>query len=103
MKKVPHNLPDAAATENTSSDALRRAERRTGELLKELARHQTAGLLQGPSPNRADTGPSPYARALADTGISTQSASRYQAPFNLLAPQGGCPYPRLKFVHIRHG
>lgn len=73
------------------------AERRFGELLKELARHQTVGLLRGgPSPDEAETAlngldvkhtsgplpkrdPSPYAQALADTGISTQSAHRYQA------------------------
>lgn len=55
------------------------AERRYGELLKELARNQTAGLKQGPSPRNGDTEPSPYAQALASDQISTQAASRYQA------------------------
>lgn len=36
------------------------------------------------APKRAEPiGPSPYAQALADTGISTQSASRYQALANV--------------------
>lgn len=56
-----------------------RAERRTGELLKELARAQTSGLRQGPLSNAATTEASPYAEALQSTGISRQTAHRYQA------------------------
>jgi len=93
----------ARQTKNTEAErkacAVRlRAETRTGELLKELARNQTVGLLRGPSPHSGETvitgidakfsgvdGPfpprerSPYAKALADNNISTQAASRYQA------------------------
>lgn len=62
-----------------------RAERRTGELLAELARAtpgqagKAGGHAKASTPNDADRQPSPYSRALADTGISTQTASRYQA------------------------
>jgi hypothetical protein len=55
-----------------------RAERRTGELLAQLARNQTAGLLQGPLSNGATTGPSPYNKALADNKLTRQTAHRYQ-------------------------
>jgi hypothetical protein len=64
-----------------------RAERRTGELLKELPRATPAqagakgNVAQGKDapPAMRSASPSPYAKALSDTGISTQSASRYQA------------------------
>ncbi len=70
-----------------------RAERRTGELLKDLPR-TPSGAERNPSgragkepvPNDADQvikTPSPYAKALAETGISTQTASRYQALANV--------------------
>jgi len=65
-----------------------RAERRTGELLKELARAPTAsgGDLRS-APKRAEPmQPSPYAEGLQSTGISTQTASRYQALANVPAP-----------------
>lgn len=61
-----------------------RAERRTGELLKELARATPAqsgakgNAAMGRVSNDA-TCDSPYAEALQRTGISRQSASRYQA------------------------
>lgn len=61
-----------------------RAERKFGELLKELARANVpnqAGTNQVTS-NRATQPPqqlSPYAEALQRTGISRQTASRYQA------------------------
>lgn len=55
-----------------------RAEIRTGELLKELSRAQ-GERTDLTSPRDGDKLPSPYAQALADNNISTQSASRYQA------------------------
>lgn len=64
-----------------------RAERRTGELLKELARAtpsdagKASGAARSNAPNDAER--SPYARALAETGLSTQTASRYQALANV--------------------
>lgn len=60
-----------------------RAERRVGELLKDLARNQTVGLKQGPLSAEETTGPSPYAETLAATGMSRQSASRFQALANI--------------------
>lgn len=68
-----------------------RAERRTGELLKDLARATPAecGATGGRGKARESTSgaatsfrpapPSPYAQALADTGVSRQQAHRYQA------------------------
>lgn len=65
-----------------------RAERRTGELLKELARatpaernQEGAGGKSGKiaSSNDGTNQSSPYAEALSRTGISRQSAHRYQA------------------------
>jgi hypothetical protein len=57
-----------------------RAERRAGELLKQLARTEPAeaGRIGGSTPEERERLPSPYAQALADTGMSTQQASRYQ-------------------------
>lgn len=58
-----------------------RAEIRTGELLKELARADTSkGGDVKSAPHRGEPiQPSPYAQALSDNNISTQAASRYQA------------------------
>lgn len=72
-----------------------RAERRTGDLLKELARAtpEEAGSQGGrghvkstsndatsfAQPGHFTPAPSPYAEALQRTGISRQTASRYQA------------------------
>jgi hypothetical protein len=58
------------------------AERRVGEMLKELARtdpedRNPAGGA-GTSSDDATKLPSPYARALADMGVSCQTAHRYQ-------------------------
>lgn len=57
-----------------------RAERRIGELLKELARADRGGDHRSAdqTPNGGEIEKSPYANALADNQISTQSASRYQ-------------------------
>lgn len=60
-----------------------RAERRTGELLKELARNQTSGLKQGPLSNDMTTEKSPYAEAIEQTGMSRQTAHRYEALVNV--------------------
>lgn len=62
-----------------------RAERRTGELLKELARATPAetaaagGRAKAATSNDGIQQTSPYAEALSRTGISRQSAHRYQA------------------------
>ena len=84
--------------ERKAGEVRLRAERRTGELLKELARATPveAGSQGGrgnikSTPNEAECftpqpTPSPYAKALTDTGISTQAASRYQALANVPAP-----------------
>lgn len=54
-----------------------RAERRAGQLLKELARVEPQQRhVPGISPREGDK--SPYAQALTDNDISTQTASRYQ-------------------------
>jgi hypothetical protein len=53
------------------------AERRTGEVLKDLERHQGERTDLGTSPHGGEK--SPYAKALAETNITTQNASRYQA------------------------
>ncbi|MBK8105974.1 MAG: hypothetical protein IPK42_10535 [Betaproteobacteria bacterium] len=57
------------------------AERRYGELLKELARAPTAngGDVKSASARGEPIKPSPYAQALASDQISSQAASRYQA------------------------
>jgi hypothetical protein len=55
-----------------------RAERRTGELLKDLKREQGGSGRFG-SPNDVENRPSEYAQALESNKISTQAASRYQA------------------------
>ena len=79
--------------ERKASQIRLRAERRTGELLKDLPRaapeqRNTMGSNQHKevTPNDAEkptSTPSPYAKALAETGISTQTASRYQALANV--------------------
>jgi hypothetical protein len=59
-----------------------RAERRVGELLRQLQRATpsdagvASGIVRANAPHAAER--SPYARALTDNAISTQSASRYQ-------------------------
>jgi len=64
--------------ERLASEVRLRAERRTGELLKDLPRTEPQRRHASPiSPDAAEK--SPYAKALAETGISTQTASRYQA------------------------
>jgi hypothetical protein len=61
------------------------SERRYGELLKELARAtpQTANVNgragKEPAPAAGGGSATPYAQALAATGVSQQAASRYQA------------------------
>lgn len=70
--------------ERKASDIRIRAERRSGELLKELERDQTASLNGGSrqSPNGVTTEPSEYAATLERNHISRQTASRYQALVN---------------------
>lgn len=89
--------------EREAANVRLRAERRVGELLKELARTEPedrnpagrAGLetsstdatkFQSISEQARSRGPSPYAAALADQGMSRQQASRYQALANIPAP-----------------
>lgn len=82
---MPRKQARNTDAERKASEVRLRAERRTGELLKELARAQ-GERSDLTSPKRAGkSGPSPYAKALADTGISTQTASRYQALANVPA------------------
>lgn len=70
--------------ERKAADVRLRAERRTGELLKDLARTSredradAANAVQGRTSN-GGTCVSPYAAALESSGISRQTASRYQA------------------------
>lgn len=89
--------------EREAANVRLRAERRVGELLKDLARAtpqevaQAGGIAKAAS--SADEtkqtsisdmarshGPSPYAVALADQGMSRQQASRYQALANIPEP-----------------
>ena len=88
--------------EREAANVRLRAERRVGELLKELARadvpnptgrnqHEvTSTDKTQPQPSISDMararGPSPYAAALADQGMSRQQASRYQAIANIPEP-----------------
>lgn len=71
--------------ERQAANVRLRAERRTGELLSELARAtpQTAnptGVKREPVSNAATrVAASPYSEALQSTGISRQSANRYEA------------------------
>lgn len=88
--------------EREAANVRLRAERRVGELLKELARadHSEAGKASGEArAANASTGetrsisemarckgPSPYAAALSEQGMSRQQASRYQALANIPEP-----------------
>lgn len=88
--------------EREAANVRLRAERRVGELLKELARTEPAeaavmgghakaamsdgGTRQTISEMARSRGPSPYAAALADQGMSRQQASRYQAIANIPEP-----------------
>jgi hypothetical protein len=89
--------------EREAANVRLRAERRVGELLKELARAtpeevaQAGGLAKAAmsadvtkqasiSEMARSRGPSPYATALADQGITRQAASRYQALANIPEP-----------------
>lgn len=85
--------------EREAANVRLRAERRVGELLKDLARadHADAGRASGlaravnasPEDTRSiseqamATGPSPYASALRDHGISRQTAHKFQALANI--------------------
>lgn len=62
-----------------------RAEARTGELLKALARapESKGGDLRSASKAATPIHPSPYAETLARTGISRQTAHRYEALANV--------------------
>ena len=89
--------------EREAANVRLRAERRVGELLKELARSEQA-TAPVPGPGRGKTastsetpfislseqarsrGPSPYAAALSEQGMSRQQASRYQALANIPDP-----------------
>jgi hypothetical protein len=75
--------------ERRASEVRLRAERRTGELLKELAKATPAdagkagGHAKAGTSNDATRQPTPYADALQRTGISRQSANRYEALANV--------------------
>lgn len=66
--------------ERKAADVRLRAERRTGELLKELARtpREESGRAGGKGCPAAEH-PSPYAAALDSAGLTRQTAHRYQA------------------------
>lgn len=86
--------------ERKASEVRLRAERRTGELLKDLARTAPQDRSSGRPVNTSNDAtnfqvgiatechvePSPYSKALADTGMSRQTASRYQALANVPQP-----------------
>jgi hypothetical protein len=67
--------------EREAANVRLRAERRVGELLKELARAGSAagGDTKSVSARATPIPPSPYASALAEHGMSRQTAHRYQA------------------------
>lgn len=66
--------------ERKASDVRLRAERRTGELLKELARDQGGDRRsEARSMSNDATLKSPYAAALDSAGLTRQTAHRYQA------------------------
>lgn len=80
--------------ERKASEIRLRAERRTGELLKDLARATPADAGKASGAARANASndgtrsapsnpKSPYAKALHSTGISRQTASRYEALANV--------------------
>lgn len=65
--------------EREAANVRLRAERRAGELLKDLARADYNRGNQYVAASNDVTQPSPFAEALADTGMSRQTAHRYQA------------------------
>lgn len=70
--------------ERKAADVRLRAERRTGELLKDLARGEAGRPPKKNTPNDADNfSQSEYSKALDSAGLSTQSASRYQQLANV--------------------
>lgn len=74
--------------EREAANVRLRAERRVGELLKELARADTAsggntGGNQYVAASPRATPPSPYASALSEHGISRQTAHKFQALANI--------------------
>ena len=71
--------------ERQAANVRLRAERQAGALLKELARSETAkgGDVKSASVAATPIQPSPYATALSDTGISRQTAHRFQALANV--------------------
>lgn len=79
--------------ERKAAEVRLRAERRTGELLKELARATPADAGKASGVARSNVSndvtrshaaaPSPYSEALQRTGISRQSANRYEALANV--------------------
>jgi len=72
--------------ERCASEVRLRAERRAGELLKELARGTGGGDVKLHPSSRATSEPSAYASALESTGLSRQTANRYQALANVPQP-----------------
>lgn len=76
--RLAAGLEPTRAAEREAANVRLRAERRVGELLKELERadHDRSPGRLGKSASDAETrsAPSPYARALSDQGISRQSA-----------------------------
>jgi hypothetical protein len=80
LPELPPNLPPRAFSKQL------RAERRCGELLKELARGQPGVKAQLPA---TLAGNSPYRGALERTGISERSAERYQELANVPADTFG--------------
>jgi hypothetical protein len=81
-----------ARNKEAERDALNvrlRAERRAGEILKELARAtpQTANPTGLPTPQTGERVKTPYAEALEKNAISTQSASRFQRLADIPQPE----------------
>jgi len=70
--------------ERQAANVRLRAERRAGELLKELARAQgERNDLTPETSSTPETKLSPYAAALSDSGMSRQTAHQYQALANV--------------------
>ena len=73
--------------ERQAANVRLRAERRAGELLKELARaepeQRSVNGRAGNNVNGDDEIKSPYASALSDSGMSRQTAHQYQAQANV--------------------
>lgn len=79
--------------EREAANVRLRAERRVGELLKDLARAEPAeraeranATMGRSSAAETNVSPSPYASALSEQGMSRQQASRYQALANIPEP-----------------